>query len=72
MDCYLAVLRTCAPRGAYSGGGTARNCEAIGSQPDAARAPPRRPERRSNRPDSPRISSTIHYQTLFASKGSVW
>ena len=32
---------------------------------------PRRPERRSNRPDSPQILTTIHYQTFFASKGSV-
>ena len=38
---------------------------------DAARASPRRAERRLIRPDSTQILTTIHYQTFFASKGSV-
>ena len=49
----------------------ARNCDAIGSDLAPLARLPRRAERRSNRPDSPQILTTIHHQNFFASKGSV-
>ena len=71
---WVALRRlgpTRAPRGAYSGGAMARNCDAIGSDLAPLARLPRWPERRSNRPDSPQILTTIHHQNFFASKGSV-
>ena len=65
------VRPTCAPRGALWH--THRTCEheAYGSDLTPLARLPRWPERRSNRPDSPQILTTIHHQNFFASKGSV-
>ncbi len=72
MGCFVGTLRpTRAPRGAFSWVRIARELETYRSDLTPLARLPRRPERRSNRPDSPQILTTIHYQTFFASKGSV-
>ena len=72
LDCYVTVRRTCAPQGDSSGGGTAPEVEASGSNLTRSCASPK--SRTASNP--PRIfilrvlpSST---KSIFSSKGSVW